>query len=219
MGERKQTEQGRYPKNSVLKFVRKNRSFEVTRMPIKSLIEKAFPAIFAGLLVLSGCSKQGPESTPIMSPTTLVNNPTSINTKIGVSSSDRNIYKPTWVTPSLQGESISIPLSAIQQNKMIHFWIILPIGREAYMAYSLDGTTYVRAAICVPCGSIGFSLQKGILNCDTCGTEFDAKTGKGISGGCINYPKSAAKIEVTESYIISTVGDLWWAYDETVMPE
>jgi nitrite reductase/ring-hydroxylating ferredoxin subunit len=89
-------------------------------------------------------------------------------------------------------------------------------GKEAFMAYKLDGVTYIRANICVPCRSYSFSLEKGILVCDTCGTRFNAKTGQGISGACVNYPKSPAKFQVTGANLAADLSDLASAYTDTL---
>ena len=99
---------------------------------------------------------------------------------------------------------------------MAHFWVNMPSGKEGFMAYRLDGVNYVRANICPPCRSYNFSLEKGILVCDTCGTRFNAKTGQGISGACVNYPKSEVNAELKDGKLAMTLANLAAAYAETL---
>jgi nitrite reductase/ring-hydroxylating ferredoxin subunit len=174
-------------------------------MRVKSILKMAIPAALAMLLILVGCS-------------TKETNPTAGNSTTGVSSSDNQRHKPAWVTPALNGDQVSVPLSAIQENKMVHFWVNLPSGKEAFMAYTLDGVTYMRADICPPCRSYSFSLQKGVLVCDTCGTKFEAGTGKGINGPCVNYPKEAVAWQLDNGNLVATESDLKAAYEKTLQP-
>ena len=103
--------------------------------------------------------------------------------------------KATWIEPQVLGDTISIPVSEVENNKIIHFEFRAQDEDMTFMAYDLSGEIYVRANICPPCHSIGFSLQQSTLVCDTCGTVFDAKTGAGINGACVGYPKAAVAYE------------------------
>jgi nitrite reductase/ring-hydroxylating ferredoxin subunit len=172
----------------------------------KSLFKVFIPVALAALLILAGCGVKEIIQT------------SNTDSNIGVSSSDNQRYKPTWITPTLIGEQVSIPISAVEQGKMVHFWVSLPSGKEAFMAYKLDGVNYMRADICVPCRSSSFSLQKGVLVCDTCGTTFDAKTGKGISGACKNYPKDAVTWQLDAGNLVATANALKAAYETTLQP-
>jgi nitrite reductase/ring-hydroxylating ferredoxin subunit len=180
-------------------------------MNFKLVTRIVVPVILITVLILTGCNAKGTTTSPAVG---------SISTYagVGVSSSDNQRYKPTWITPTLSGEQVSIPLSAVEQGKMVHFWVSLPSGKEAFMAYKLDGVNYMRADICVPCRSSSFSLQKGVLVCDTCGTTFDAKTGKGISGACKNYPKDAVTWQLDAGNLVATVSNLKVAYETTLQP-
>jgi nitrite reductase/ring-hydroxylating ferredoxin subunit len=63
------------------------------------------------------------------------------------------------------------------------------IGELSVIAYRFDNKVFVRSNVCPPCNSIGFTLKNNTLVCDSCGTVFDAATGKGIEGGCVGYSK------------------------------
>ena len=114
------------------------------------------------------------------------------------------------------GEQIIVPLSTIEQGKMVHFYANMSSSKEAFMAYKMDGVIYIRANICVPCRSYSFSLEKGVLVCDTCGTRFNAKTGIGISGACVSYPKSPAVFHLTGGDVVTNLADLASAYADTL---
>ena len=87
-----------------------------------------------------------------------------------------------------------------------------------FMAYTLDGEIYVRANVCPPCRSIGFSLEEDILICDRCATTFKAKTGDGIKGACVDFPKASVPYEITDGNIVMRGDDLLAAYQDTVKP-
>lgn len=144
-----------------------------------------------GLLILSACS------------------PTSASTRI----------RATWINPTIQGESVSIPASEVEKDTIAHFKVTTPADDLAFMAYQFDGKLYARANICPPCLSEGFSLVGNTLVCDTCGTVFDAKTGAGIKGACIAYPKAAVPYEVKDGNITMKGTDLAAAFQNTLKPK
>jgi len=125
----------------------------------------------------------------------------------------------TWIKPQVAGDTVSIPVSGVNDNKIVHFNIAVALGSEmAFMAYDIDGKLNVRANVCPPCRSIGFSLSKDTLICDTCRTTFKAKTGDGISGACVGYPKAAVPYEISDGKIIMRGNDLLSAYQSTNEP-
>ena len=124
--------------------------------------------------------------------------------------------KATWINPQVLGDIISIPVSEVENDKITHFDFRAQDKKMTFMAYDLSGETYVRANICPPCHSIGFSLQQSTLVCDTCGTVFDAKTGAGINGACVAYPKAAVAYKIDNGNIIMKGSDLVAAYQNTV---
>jgi len=124
----------------------------------------------------------------------------------------------TWTNPQVLGDIISIPVSEVENDKIMHFEFTTQDKDMTFMAYDLSGEIYVRANICPPCRSIGFSLQQSTLVCDTCGTVFDAKTGAGINGACVGYPKAAVAYEIRDGSIVMKGSDLLAAYQDTVNP-
>jgi len=124
--------------------------------------------------------------------------------------------KATWIEPQVVSDIISIPVSEIENDKIIHFDFRAQAKNMTFMAYDLSGEIYVRANICPPCHSIGFSLQQSTLVCDTCGTIFDAKTGAGINGACVAYPKAAVAYNMDNGNIVMKSIDLVAAYQDTV---
>jgi nitrite reductase/ring-hydroxylating ferredoxin subunit len=131
----------------------------------------------------------------------------------GTQSSQR--IKATWINPQVVGDTVSIPVSEVENDKITHFEFRTQDKDMTFMAYDLSGETYVRANICPPCHSIGFSLQQSTLVCDTCGTVFDAKTGEGINGACVAYPKTAVAYKIDNGNIVMKGTDLIAAYQDT----
>lgn len=132
------------------------------------------------------------------------------------SSAQSGPVKATWIDAAVVGDTATIPEGAVYKYTNVHFNVPTQHGNLAYMAYVLDDEIFVRANVCPPCGSIGFTLDNGILVCDSCGTTFDATTGNGISGGCVAYPKESVPYTVTQSNIVMNIDDAIQAYAQTI---
>lgn len=128
------------------------------------------------------------------------------------------LIKATWIEPLVADETVSIPVSEVENNWNIHFELSTSAGDIAFMAYELGGKLYVRTNACPPCWSVGFSLQRDILVCDTCRTTFKAKTGDGIEGACVDFPKASVPYEITDGNIVMGGDDLLAAYQNTLNP-
>jgi nitrite reductase/ring-hydroxylating ferredoxin subunit len=124
----------------------------------------------------------------------------------------------TWIEPQVAGDTVSIPLSEVEDNWNIHFNVNTQGGDMNFMAYVLDGDVYVRANVCPPCRSIGFSLGEAVLICDRCATTFGAETGDGINGACVDYPKASVPYEVSDGNVVIEGADLVVAYEDTLEP-
>lgn len=121
----------------------------------------------------------------------------------------------TWIDPQINGSTFSIPRSEAENNWNTHFGLGEIHGNMNFMAYILDGEIFVRANVCPPCRSVGFSLDSDELVCDSCRTLFDAQTGEGISGACKDFPKATVAHEIIEGQIVMQLGDLTTAYEDT----
>ena len=86
------------------------------------------------------------------------------------------------------------------------------------MAYRFDNKVFVRSNECVPCSSTGFTLKSGTLVCDSCGTVFDAVTGKGIEGGCVDYPKESIPYTISDGKITMKLDEVVAAHNRTIEP-
>lgn len=143
-------------------------------------------------LIIAGCS--GPASDPTPS----------------------GPIKATVIEPQVTDGIVAIPVSEVEDNWNVRFRVETQGGDKNFMAYVLDKEIYVRANVCPPCQSIGFSLDEDILVCDRCATTFEAKTGEGISGACVGYPKASVPYEIENGNIVMNITDLTTAYQDTL---
>lgn len=123
-----------------------------------------------------------------------------------------------WITPEIDGDTVSIPVLPIENNTISNFKINTSEGEMDFMVYKLNNYIHVLANVCPPCGSVGFDLEDAELVCQSCGTTFDAETGEGIFGGCVNYPKESVPYELRGNQIVMNRTDLITAYQETLAP-
>lgn len=128
--------------------------------------------------------------------------------------------KATWIDPQVDGDIVSIPVSEVENNRNVHFNVKAQGEDMNFMAYVLDGEIHVRANVCPPCRAIGFSLslEEAILICDRCDTTFKAKTGDGIGGACVDFPKASVPHAIRDGKVVMNSTDLIAAYQDTVEP-
>ncbi|AKB86030.1 Fe-S-containing protein [Methanococcoides methylutens] len=122
----------------------------------------------------------------------------------------------TWIEPQVTADTVVIPVQAIEENLNTHFKVETTAGEIAVMAYVLENEIVLRSNVCPPCGSIGFSLQNDILVCDACRTTFDAATGQGMQGACVDYPKEDIPYIESEGNIMIGINDIVTAHMNTV---
>jgi nitrite reductase/ring-hydroxylating ferredoxin subunit len=126
--------------------------------------------------------------------------------------------KATWIEPQVAGDTVSIPVSEVENNRNVHFNVKVQGEDMNFMAYVLDEEIHVRANVCPPCRSIGFSLAEAVLICDRCATTFEAQTGQGIKGACVDFPKASVPYEVSDGNVVMKGTDLVAAYEDTLEP-
>lgn len=114
------------------------------------------------------------------------------------------------------GDTVKIPVNEVNKNINTRFSLPVEGGTMTFMAYKYDGLVSVRADICPPCRSKSFTLTKGTLVCDACGTVFSAATGKGIKGSCVAFPKESAPYQVNGDSIVVSKAALIKAYNDTL---
>lgn len=174
-------------------------------------------------IILAGCS-QGytsgtggtkptpPSSTQATQATAKPTTTPAANT--GPSSKSSVAYRPKAFSPTVSGSTVSLPMADIAQAGNGNF----AVNNMSFMVYQLDGQYYVRANLCVPCGSKIFTLQNGLLICGSCGTVFNATTGAGMRGvsACMTYAKKAAVYTIDSGNMVMTLADLTTAYQNTL---
>jgi hypothetical protein len=126
--------------------------------------------------------------------------------------------KAEWINVDSHGETVSISLGEVEKYINTHFKIGNGSGEMNFMAYALENKLYVRANVCPPCRSIGYTLDKSVLVCDRCATTFQADTGDGIGGACVDFPKALVDYQVVGDEISMDLADLTLAYQDTLKP-
>ncbi len=126
--------------------------------------------------------------------------------------------KAKLIEAQVNGDSVSIPVSDVESDWNTQFAINAQAGKMNFMAYLLKNKIYVRADVCPPCRSIGYSLDGNTLVCDRCATTFKADTGDGIAGACVNYPKALVPYQISNGNIVMRQADLVVAYESTLNP-
>ncbi len=126
--------------------------------------------------------------------------------------------KQTPIKAQVSGDTVTIPMSDVDKYGNVNFKVQTATDYYTFMAYEYGDKVYVRADVCVPCGSESFTLKNGTLVCDSCATVFDAQTGKGVRGvsACMSYPKKPVAFQVTGGNIVMQWSDMSAAYQQTI---
>lgn len=124
-----------------------------------------------------------------------------------------------WTNPSIDGDIVSIPVNLVENHRFVDFDVIANGKTISVMIVKTqDGRINTMARICVPCQSRSWHLKGDVLICDACGTTFDAKTGVGIKGYCVNYPKAFVLTTIEDGKIKMKLPDVIKAYQLTLQP-
>jgi uncharacterized membrane protein len=126
--------------------------------------------------------------------------------------------KQTTIDAQVNGDTVTIPLDAVNKFGNVNFRVDTTNDYFMFMAYEYGDKLFVRADICVPCGSESYTLKNGVLVCNSCGTQFDAQTGIGIAGAtsCKSYSKQSVVYQVKDGKIEMKASDLSAAYQKTL---
>ena len=165
-------------------------------------------------LSLAACASPAPASISVITPTPITA-PTLTPTQNPKPSGP---IDAKWIEAQVVGDTVSIPVSEIENDWNTRFKVQAADGDISAMAYVLNGVIYVRADICPPCRSQSFTLNGNILDCDSCHTKFKASTGEGVSGACVNYPKASVSYTITDGNVVMSRADLVTAYQNTLKP-
>lgn len=182
--------------------------------------------------ILAACSGQAtsagptqkPASTPVQSTPAVAATATPQSQPVPAAEPAIPAVKPAGpievkeITPTVSTDTVSIPLNVVQNNWNTHFLVDAPGGKMGFMAYVLDNVIYIRASSCPPCRGKTYTLDGNTLVCDVCATTFNAKTGIGIAGACVNYPKASVPYTVAEGNLLMKINDLTTAYQNTLKP-
>ena len=183
-------------------------------------------ALLSLVLVFTACANSTPTVAP--GPTAIQNLEPTPALNLGsppvVEPKPRPLgpIEATWLQAEVDEASrrVSLPISELEDNWNIHFNLETADSAMNFMAYIFEGKIYVRANVCPPCRSVGFSLDEEaqLLICDRCATLFDAGTGAGVKGACVDYPKAGVSYKIIDGQIVMAASDLAAAYQETLTP-
>lgn len=172
-------------------------------------------------LTLAACASPTSASIPTITPTPAAPAPTptpKATPTVAPVAKPAGPIDARWIEPQVNGDTVSIQVSKIEENWNTRFKLQTADGSIVTMAYILNGAIYVRASICPPCRSQGFTLTGDILVCDTCGTQFKASTGEGISGACVKYPKASVSYTISDGNVVMSKADIVTAHQNTLNP-
>jgi len=95
----------------------------------------------------------------------------------------------TDIQAKVENGKISIPLSMMNEKKMVRFEYEGNGVKIPLLSYvTPSGKVVTAISMCEPCRSTRFHINDKKIVCNACATEWNLETLKGIQGGCLNYP-------------------------------
>jgi uncharacterized protein len=111
--------------------------------------------------------------------------------------------KMTDVPAKVENGKISIPLDAVKEKKIVRFEYQGNGVKIPLLSYVTDGGKIVTAvSVCEPCRSTRFHIKDKLIVCNSCYTEWNLESLKGIKGGCLKYPPDVIPHSVESGGIV-----------------
>lgn len=132
--------------------------------------------------------------------------------------SPRTTRGHVWAEPVMDGETVSILVSAATRGDHVHLELSSNGGAIEFMGYFTGGEFFLRANACPSCGAERIEWGGSLIVCRACEAKFDAVTGEGESGGS-SYPTSNVPYTLEGDSIVFAYDDLMEAYARTIAGE
>jgi hypothetical protein len=115
----------------------------------------------------------------------------------------RQAIRMTDVPVKVENGKISIPLEVVKEKRIVRFeyqgnGIKIPL--LSFMTQA--GRVVTAVSVCEPCRSTRFHIKDKSIVCNSCYTEWNLETLKGIKGGCLNYPPDAIPSKIEKDRIV-----------------
>ena len=109
----------------------------------------------------------------------------------------------TDVTAKVENGIISISLDVVKEKKIVRFEYQGNGTRIPLLAYvAPSGKAVTAVSVCEPCRSTRFHVGEKVIVCNSCYTEWNLETLKGIEGGCLKYPPDVIPNRVDKGQIL-----------------
>jgi len=107
------------------------------------------------------------------------------------------------VSAKVENGKISIPLDVVKEKKIVRFVYEGNGAKLPLLSYvTQTGKVVTAVSVCEPCRSTQFHLKDASIVCNSCYTEWNLETLKGIKGGCLKYPPDVIPSHVENGRIL-----------------
>ncbi len=107
------------------------------------------------------------------------------------------------VSAKVENGTISIPFDVVKEKKIVRFEVQGNGAKLPLLAYvTQTGKVVTAVSVCEPCRSTRFHIKEKSIVCNSCYTEWNLETLKGIKGGCLKYPPDAILNKVDKDQIV-----------------
>ena len=109
----------------------------------------------------------------------------------------------TDVSAKVENGKIFIPLDVVKEKKIVRFEYQGNGAKLPLLSYlTQTGKVVTAVSVCEPCRSTRFHVKENLIVCNSCYTEWNLETLKGIRGGCLKYPPDVIPSSVENGRIL-----------------
>ena len=111
--------------------------------------------------------------------------------------------QPHAVAATVADGKITVPLSALQEFKIVEFEYQAESNVIPLLAFiSAEGKLVTSIRMCEPCNSKSFRIEGMELACGSCETKWKLNNLEGIQGSCQKYPPDPIPSQVVGNLIV-----------------
>jgi hypothetical protein len=115
----------------------------------------------------------------------------------------RQATRMTDIPVKVENGKISIPIDVVKEKKIVRFeyqgnGIKIPL----LSFVTQTGRVVTAVSVCEPCRSTRFHIKDKSIVCNSCYTEWNLETLKGVKEGCLKYPPDAIPSKVDKDRIV-----------------
>jgi len=118
-------------------------------------------------------------------------------------------YDMAAVEASVEGNTLTIPVSVVEENKIVAFEYNDGTTTFPLLAFiSSEGKLVTSFRMCELCNSKEYSIDGDRLSCGRCDTEWSLRNLDGLKGNCQKYPPDPLPSTIRDGLVVISIKNI-----------